>query len=395
MKYAFLLLSCSLLSSRADWPQFRGPHSCGLADGPRPPTALTAESIRWHVALPGRGLSSPIVIGEKIFLTSASGPRQERLHVHCFAKADGKVLWHRQFEATGRTMANEKTCVAAPTPCSDGQRLFVTYSTNDVVALDLAGNVLWTRGLTADYPNASNSLGMASSIVVVGNTLVTMVENDSDSFTVGLDVKTGHNAWKLPRKKIANWTSPVLYTQGGKTNVILLSSDGAAAVDPATGSQLWKLPGGSTTPSCAVAGSVLYVPSNGTTAYDLTKSGTLPTELWQSTQLANATASPAIAGDFIYTLNGAGVLAKATTADGKQLWKLRLNGKFSGSPVVAGNFLFVASEEGVLKVVDTTAAEGALVSELKLGGTILCTPAISDGKIYVRSDQTLWQIGTP
>lgn len=394
MKFPLLACSLSLLATaQADWPQFRGPNSNGVANGPTPPGDLKADNILWKAELPGRGLSSPIVIGDNIFLTASSGPKQERLHVFCFAAKDGAKLWQRQFEATGRTMSHEKTCVAAPTPCSDGQRLFVTYSTNDVVALDLQGNVLWLRGLTADYPNASNSLGMASSLVVVGETVVAMVENDSDSFTVGLDVKTGKNVWKLPRKKIANWTSPVTFTMGGKTNVALLSQDGVAAVDPATGSQLWKLPGGTTTPSCAASGSVLYVPVNGTTAYDLSKPGSEPEELWQSTQLSNATASPVVAGEFIYTLNGAGVLAKATASDGKSLWKLRLNGKFSGSPVVSGQFLYVVSEEGLLKVVDTKAEEGAIVSELQLGGQLLCTPAISDGKIYVRSDSTLWQIG--
>jgi outer membrane protein assembly factor BamB len=392
-KYFLALFLAASNTGWADWTQFRGPSSSGVATGPTPPANLTEDSIRWTASLPGRGLSSPIVIGEKIFLTAASGPKQERLHVFCFAAKDGARLWERQFSATGRTMSHEKTSVAAPTPCSDGTRLFVTYSTNDVVALDLAGNVLWLRGLTTDYPNASNSLGMASSLVVVGETLVAMLENDSDSFTVGLDAKTGKNVWKLPRKKIANWTSPVTFTIGGKTSVALLSSDGVAAVDPTTGSQLWKLPGGTTTPSCAASGNILFVPANGTTAYDVSKPGVEPEQLWQSTQLANATASPVVSGDFIYTVNGAGVLAKATVSDGKSLWKLRLNGKFSGSPVVCGQYLYIVSEEGILKVVDTKAEEGAIASELKLKGQLLCTPAISDGKIYVRSDQTLWQIG--
>ena len=164
-------------------------------------------------------------------------------------------------------------------------------------------------------------------------------------------------------------------------------------MDPVTGSQLWKLNGGGTTPSCAVAGNFLFVPSNGTTAYDLSKPGTTPEQLWQSAQLNNATSSPVATGEFIFTINGAGVLAKAKVADGEQLWKLRLGGKFSGSPVVAGNLVCAVSEEGNLKVVDTSTPEGSLTTDLKLGGTLLCTPAISDGCIYVRSDATLWKLG--
>lgn len=379
--------------SQAGWPQFRGPNGSGVAEGTPPPAELKEGNILWKMELPGRGLSSPVIVGDRLFLSAASGPKQERLHVLAFSTKDGKKLWERQFEATGRTMSHEKTCVAAPTPCTDGKLLFVTYSSNDLVCLDLDGGLKWLRGLTLDYPNASNSLGMASSPMVVDGTLITMLENDSDSFTVGIDVKTGKNIWKLPRPKIANWTSPVSFTANGKSTVALISKDGVVAVDPVTGSQLWKLNGGGTTPSCAVAGNFLFVPSNGTTAYDLSKPGTTPEQLWQSAQLNNATSSPVAAGEFIFTINGAGVLAKAKVADGEQLWKLRLGGKFSGSPVVAGNLVCAVSEEGNLKVIDTSTPEGTLTTDLKLGGTLLCTPAISDGCIYVRSDATLWKLG--
>lgn len=379
--------------SFANWPQFRGPESSGVAQGALPPAVLKEDNILWKIDLPGRGLSSPIVIKDTVYVSAASGPRQDRLHVFAFSTKDGTKRWERQFEATGRTMSHEKTCVAAPTPCSDGQRIFVTYSSNDLVCLDLEGNVQWLRGLTLDYPNASNSLGMASSPIVAGSTLVTMLENDSDSFTVGIDVKTGRNVWKLPREKIANWTSPVTFTSGGKTSVALISKDGVAAVDPVTGSQLWKVSGGSTTPSCAVAGNFLFVPSNGTTAYDLSKSGAAPEELWQSAQINSATSSPVVSGQFIYAVNGAGVVAKASIQDGSTVWKLRLGGKYSGSPVMAGHLLVIVSEEGQLKIVDTTAPEGAITTDLKLGGTLLCTPAISDGSIYIRSDQHLWKLG--
>jgi outer membrane protein assembly factor BamB len=381
------------LISQAGWPQFRGPNGSGVAEGPVPPAELKEDNILWKIDLPGRGLSSPVIVGDQVFLSAASGPKQERLHIMALSTKDGKKLWERQFEATGRTMSHEKTCVAAPTPCSDGKLLFVTYSSNDLVCLDLDGRLKWLRGLTLDYPNASNSLGMASSPLVVDGTLITMLENDSDSFTVGIDVKTGKNIWKLPRPKIANWTSPVSFTANGKSTVALISKDGVVAVDPVTGSQLWKLDGGTTTPSCAVAGNTLFVPSNGTTAYDLSKIGTAPEQLWQSAQLNNATSSPVASGDFVYTINGAGVLAKAKAIDGEQVWKLRLGGKFSGSPVVSGNLVCAVSEEGNLKVVDTTTPEGTLTTDLKLGGTLLCTPAISDGCIYVRSDATLWKLG--
>jgi outer membrane protein assembly factor BamB len=100
--------------------------------------------------------------------------------------------------------------VASCTPCSDGKRVFALWSCNDLAAFDFDGNLLWLRGLTVDYANASNSIGMASSPIVVGETVVTMIENDSESYTLGVDANTGRNLWKMDRPKAANWCSPVL-----------------------------------------------------------------------------------------------------------------------------------------------------------------------------------------
>jgi outer membrane protein assembly factor BamB len=185
----------------------------------------------------------------------------------------------------------------------------------------------------------------------------------------------------------------VLWKSGGKTSVALISKDGVVGVDPSTGSQLWKLDGGSVMPSCAVAGDKLLVPSSGMAAYDLTKPGQAPEELWTSGQLGSGTSTPVADAKRVFAVNGAGVLAMGNADDGKMVWKIRLNGRFSGSPVLAGKWLYILSEEGFLKVVDTTTEpEGTIASELKLGGTFLSTPAISDGDIYVRSDEALWKI---
>lgn len=148
----------------ADWPQFRGPHGTGFSEDAALAGRLEVpQSFRWKAALPGRGVSSPIVVGERVFLTCSSGPRQERLHVVCFDARDGSIRWERQFSATGRTMCHDKTAVAAPTPASDRQRVYALFSSSDLFCLDHEGNLVWLRGLSLDYRNANNSLGMASS----------------------------------------------------------------------------------------------------------------------------------------------------------------------------------------------------------------------------------------
>ena len=339
-----------------DWLQFRGPGAAGIAaDAEGAPKELSMErSIAWEAALPGKGLSSPIVIGDKVIVTCSSGPDQTRLHVICFHTAgDSTPLWERTFWASGRTMCHKKTAVAAPTPVSDGKRIFALFSSNDLFCLDLEGNLLWLRGLTQDYPNASNSLGLASSPVVVGKVLVAQIENDSESFAAGIDVDTGRNIWKIDRPKAANWTSPIVFNDGGRALVGLQSSKGLLAIDPAKGTEVWNFDGGaSTIPSSAAGGEMVFVPSNGLTAFKLT--GEQPEQVWQQAQLRPGTASPIVVGNRVFVLNNAGVLNCASVETGDRLWRLRLKGPYGGSPVAAGNLLYFFDEKGIAQVVDVS-----------------------------------------
>lgn len=377
-----------------DWPQFRGPHGNGISDDPDIAAKIDASAVAWKTNLPGRGLSSPIILGNRIIVTCASGPKQDRLHVICFNAADGSKRWERQFWATGRTMCHEKTSVAAPTPASDGERVFAIFSSNDLICLDLDGNLLWLRGLTQDYPNASNSLGMSSSLTVADGVLIAMVENDTESFTAGFNTKSGVNLWKLDRPKLANWTSPVLVKGTDDTTLVALQSGkGISAVEPKTGRVVWQYTdGASTIPSSTVSGGVLYVPSNGLTALQPASDGQSPKQLWRSSQLRPSTPSPVVVDDKVFTMNDAGVVTCGSTADGKRLWQLRLKGPFSATPVVAASRLYCVNEKGLLQVVETTGAEGTVVSEFDLGKAILSTPSIANGALYIRSDALLWKL---
>ena len=389
MKARALLLSSSLLLQStclpaADWLQFRGPQSSSVAaDSVRPDL-----KIAWQTDLPGRGLSCPIVVGDKVFVTAASGSEQTTLHLLCFSAKDGSKLWERTLRATGRTMSHKKTCVAAPTPCSDGQRVFALYSSNDLVAFDLDGNLLWLRGLMLDYSNASNSLGMASSPVVVGDTLVVQSENDSESLALGIDVATGVNRWRMERPKAANWTSAVLMDG----LVALQSSAGLTGIDPRSGEVRWEYTdGASTIPSAAVTAQTIFLPSHGITALKPEDRST--TQLWRSEKLKPGTASPLVLNDALYVINSAGVLVKADPATGDEVWKLRLKGPFSGSPVASGGHLFIISEQGLLQVIDPSpATEGRLVTSIDLKDTVLSTPAISGPALYARSEGKLWRL---
>lgn len=400
---ALLILALSLPALAADWPQFRGPETTNVSDDKNLPTEITEKNISWSADLPGRGLSGPIVVGKRIYLTASSGFAQDRLHVLCFDAANGKQLWERQFWATGRTLSHPKMCNATPTPASDGKRVFAFFSSNDLVCLDLDGNLLWYRGLTHDYANASNSLGMASSPVVVGDTLVVQVENDSESLAVGIDVETGANRWKMDRPILANWTSPTILR--GKTRdddlVILQSGKGLVALRPYTGFEVWRYDeGASTIPSSTVAGGIVYACSKGVTALEPDASGSKPKTIWTTNRLAPGTASPVVSDDCVYALNSGGVLTCADLKTAANKWQLRLQvqqgdkttrGLFSGTPVAANGHLYFFNEDGVALVVKT-GEKGEIVSNYDLKEVILCTPAVAEGALYIRSDKHLWKI---
>jgi len=396
LKSLALLLVAGTTLQGADWRQFRGPQGNGVSTETKVPTLLGASNVlAWKCDLPGEGLSSPIIVGDRVFVTCSSGLKEQQLHVICFSAKDGTKLWERRLWATGRTMCHEKTAVAAPTPASDGKHIVAIFSSNDIACFDLDGNLLWFRGLGRDYPNASNSLGMSSSLVITEGVVVAQVENDSESFTAGLNVQSGLNLWKLDRPHSANWTSPVILKSKGKELVALQSSKGVLAVEPTTGKTVWNYTNSaSSVPSSTLSGNTFYVPSQGLTALDLSEGAESPKQLWRSNQLKPGTPSPTVVGEKLFSLNDGGVLSCGNAATGDRLWQLRLKGPFSASPVVAGNFVYCVSEKGLVQVVDPAKPEGEVVSELELGETILSTPSIANGAIYFRSDRRLWKISS-
>lgn len=393
-----LLLFLSDSAHAQNWLQFRGPNGSAVSPQTDLPCRLTDAHIAWKKPLPGRGLSSPLVIGERLYLTASSGPDQDRLHVLCLNAATGETLWERQFWATGRTMTFPKISVATCTPCSDTKRLVATFSSNDVVCLDLEGNLIWFRGLTRDYPNASNSLGMASSPTLFEDIAIFSVESDSESFAIALSLEDGSNRWKIPRPKISNWCSPILAAaEGGRPLVSLMSMSGVSFVDPKTGQEQGRFEssGCSTMSSITAANGTLFIPAKGTTALRLKAHSAQPEVLWQNAQMVNSTVSPVVLKERVYTLNNAGILKCSHAKDGEKIWQLRTTGPYSATPVAAGDTLYLVNEKGLLQTVDTTAPEGAILSSLDLKDTFIGTPSIGSGALYLRSDRFLYRVSEP
>lgn len=391
-------LICLLLvaAAGADWPQFRGPGGSAVS----PETGLpvqwsSTENVRWKADLPGRGLSAPVIAGGRVYVTACSGYRQDRLHVLCFDARTGSKLWERQFWATGGTGCHPKTCMAAPTPVTDGQRVYALFATADLACLDRDGNLVWYRSLTGDYPTITNQVGMAASPVLADGVLVVPMENAGESFVAGIDIQTGKNRWKHDRSRQINWTTPLVFQSGGKAEVIVQSWQGIASLDPQTGNQRWvyEAEGTGTTPSPTAADKHLLVPSSGDLLALKPSGQETPTLEWKSTKLSPRTITPLYHQGRVYSLNGAGVLNCADAAKGQVLWQERLKAPFSASPIFADGRIYAVNEAGTTFVVQV-GDEPKLLGTNKLDETILATPAVADGALFLRSDQHLWCIGT-
>jgi outer membrane protein assembly factor BamB len=394
-KYALFALVLFVSSLQAaDWPQFRGPGGSGSAPDKDLPTQWSADiNLRWKVALPGRGLSNPVIADGRIFVTANSGWQQKKLHVLCFEESTGKKLWERQFWATGSTLCHPKTSMAAPTPVTDGKHIFALFATQDLVALDRDGNLLWYRSLTGDYPTLGNNVGMASSPVLWKDVVIVDVMNVGESFAAGIDMHSGENLWRVDRPRDINWTTPLLVDTANGPQVVFQNSGGLSAYHPQTGKPLWKHQASlSSVASPAYSDGKIYAPGGKLLALTPGTADKKTGVHWQSNKLASSYATPLIHQGKIYALNSKGVLRCADAKTGEPLWDLRLDGDFATSPVAANGKLYLTNEEGTTYVVDTEMKE--VIHTNHISDKILATPALANGALYLRSDGWLYCIGS-
>jgi outer membrane protein assembly factor BamB len=386
------------LASAGEWTQFRGANGNSAADGQNLPDRFgPAENVKWKASLPGRGLSCPVVSGGRVYLTSCSGYRHNRLHVLCFDEATGDKLWERQFTSTGNTACHEITSMAANTPVTDGQNVYCLFATGDLAALSKDGTLLWYRSLVGDYPDITNQVGMAASPVLYKNVLLVPMENDGDSFAAGIDVKTGKNLWRTERRRGINWVTPVVIQQGSQAAALFLTNKDVTAYEPETGREIWSLrdKDASQVASPSYVGGMLYMSGKEFLAMKPGKEGSLPEVVWKSGKLQGGYTTPIVYKERAYAVTQAGIINCVEAKEGKALGQLRLPGtknKFWASPVAADGKLYIVEESGKVFVVSAE-DEPKLLQTVEMGETMLATPAIANGALFLRSDQQLWCVG--
>jgi outer membrane protein assembly factor BamB len=387
------LLLLALLA--ADWPQFRGPGGSAVSEERDLPVKWgKGAGLRWKADLPGRGLSSPVVAADRVYVTACSGYRETRLHVLCFEVATGRKVWERQFTATGNTACNPSTNMAAPSPAADAGAVYALFATGDLAAISRDGALLWYRSLVGDYPDVTNQVGLAASPALAGDVLLLPLENVGDSFAAGLDKKTGKNLWRVKRPRAVNWVSPIVFPWAGRTAALFQTATDATAYDSATGKVLWSYAGKGLSPIKSPAqGSKLVFLAGEQLVAIRPRENQPPIEVWRTGNLLEGYASPVYHDGRVYYLTPAAAVC-ANAADGKEVWRQRVEGPFDASPVVGAGKLYATNNRGRTTVL-ALGDRPKVLSRNDLGDAVQATPAAAEGCIYFRSEKALYCVGPP
>lgn len=390
-----LLLSVVALCGGADWLQFRGTDNTSTSNEKGLPIEFgNGKNVAWKVDLPGRGPASPIVVGDRVIVTASSGAREDRLHVMALNAADGNTIWHRQLWATGHTQAHPMGAVANNTPASDGELIVAFYSSNDLACFDLDGNLQWFRGLASDYPTMRNDVGMASSPLLVGDTVIVQCQNQGASFVAGIDKRTGFTRWQVDLEQDGCWSSPtVLRGTSGKDDVVLIQDRTALSGRvPQTGEELFRYDASvHTIASVTTQGNLIFLPANGLHVLEYDPATHDVKLLWYEQRLRGGNSSPVVDGKRVFRVRNPAILSCADVESGRKLWDVRLEGAIWATPLVAAEYAYVASHEGNVFVV-RLGEKGELVSTNSIGKGTLASPVAAGGALYLRNDTQLLKI---
>lgn len=377
----------------SEWPALRGPNGLGIAANAKPPAdwdGASGRNILWKVETPLPGFGSPVMWGDRIFLTGAD----ERVRkVFCFNAADGRLAWEHDTQAMPGTPAEapkvgEDTGHAASTPATDGARTFAVFANGDLICVDRDGKKVW--GLNLGVPD--NPYGHASSLLVWKNQLIVQYDHHAEAFISAFDTATGKVAWETKRKVEASWTTPAVVTLGGKDVLVTSATPFVIAYDPATGRQLWsnEVLSGELAPSPTASEGRVFVNDDGGRlfAFDAASGK----QLWQVDVNTPDISSPVASGPYIWLANSAATVVCCETATGKQVAEVEVEEGFCASPIAAGGRIFTFDRNGTAFIFDAAKPDAKPI-RLELGEKVFATPAFVGDRIYVRGEKHLFCIG--
>jgi len=378
--------TATLAIGNRDWPGWRGPSHDGHAPAGQtvPLTWSDTENVVWTADVPGRGSSSPTVVGDRVYLTSCDEPTGSQ-SVYAFDRVSGKLVWTKQVHASGAMRKHERSTGASSSVTCDGERLFVAFPNSDAVvitALSLDGKEVWQTTL-CDYVIHQ---GYGASPFLYKDTVLVSADHKGGGAVAALNRRTGDVVWKQQRPPTPNYSSPIVFQLFGRDQLILIGCDKVISYDPATGDTLWEREGSTTecvttpvTDGERVFSSGGY-PRNHIAA--VRADGTAKIE-WENGEREYVPSLIHHAGH-LYGVLDAGIAVCWESATGKELWKHRLGGNFSGSPVLLDDMIFVTNESGQTHIFRATPERFESLGVNQLGDEAWTTPTICGNRLYFR-----------
>ena len=423
-----------------DWPQFRGIAAQGIAEGPAPALTWnlkTGERIAWKAEIPGLGLSSPVVWGNLVCLTTAiSGKADASLkpglygniapveddtehewRVYCLDKQSGKVAWqHTAHRGVPKIKRHTKSTHANSTAATDGQHLVVFFGSEGLYTYDLSGKLLWKKDLgvlDAGYfqaPEAQWETG--SSPVIHDGVVLLQADVQKGSFLAAFDIKDGREIWRTPRADVPTWGSPTVHQVQGRTQVIVNGWHHIGAYDFKTGKEIWKMKGGGDipVPTPVVHDGLIYItnahgPMSPTYAIRETASGDISLAsgetsnehiAWSHLRDGGYMCTPLVYQGLVYIVRYNGVVSAYDAKTGERKYQERFAGgtsAFTASPIASNGHVYFANEDGQVFVVKAGPVF-EIVATNDMESPVLATPAISEGRLLVRTARQLVSIAS-
>jgi outer membrane protein assembly factor BamB len=437
-----IVLGLSLLVANAawceNWPSWRGPRGTGVSTEKGAPVEWSpTQNVAWRAPLPGLGVSSPVVWGDRVIVTyqvgsgalragrhptfvtegnpaeqgetpiggARPGSTDDKIHfaVAAFGARDGKLLWEHKVEATGKLPeVHEKRNLATASAVTDGERVYAWFSNGQFVAVDMTGKPAWNRHLGQDYATFDLDWGHASSPMVHGDRLILLSYQGSHAYLLALDKRTGKELWKVERPAgLKSYSTPLVIDAPGGAAVIVNATDNVEAFDAASGKPLWKFVEATrfAVPMPVYHDGVLYVSrgyrSGPYWAMKLGESGEVPKSklLWHVETGAPYTSSMVYDNGLLFMATEMGIVTCIDAKTGERVWRERLGGIYSASPVAADGKIYLAGENGETLVLRSGRTPDVLARN-KLNLRVIASPAISGGRIFFRGDKELVAVQT-
>ncbi len=428
---AFICLVIGVLPVQAgNWPQWRGPSGDGISKAAQLPLTWSEKSgIAWKSKLTGWGNSTPAIWGDAIFVTSQLD--DGRLVLLRINTADGKVQWTRKVgvgvmntpkkgkrrKNRGKTKFHKTNNMASPSPVTNGQVVVAHFGNGDLAAYDFAGKQLWHRNLQKDHGAYTIWWGHSNSPVIYKDLVISVCMQDAcldlpgkpaPSYLVAHDLRTGKQVWKTMRMTGANkepcdaYTTPILRSSGEGQELVVMGGTVLDAYDPGTGKRLWylpKLPGNRIIPSPVAAHGRIYANTaffkdQSLLAVKVNGQGKRPHKeiVWKYQKAISDSPSPIVWGDNIFYVNNTGVAHCLNAHTGKLLWAERLRGDYRASPIAAAGRIYFLNTEGLTTVISASSTFKRL-AENQVNDETFASPAIADGKIFIRGRDWLFCVG--